>query len=410
MEDRADLDRLRRLLGGAELEPLRRRLRSRYERGEQSDAFTLLGLSASERRTLEGLMGRPVRAAGSMRLRVSELDAALSRAGIAPSLRRALELLDGPVHDRRARRLALERSWSEVLSQLGEPHLRALVGKSAGAALLKRLAGGNPSEAASLLTRAQCVLQRLPERGVPLAQLAALVLGDAHALDPGSPVASLVLRASAMDDAPDEDRDGRPREQWARLGVTVNELSSPALCLNLPVRRPGESVIVPVGLAAGEPVHLSLRKLLRDPPVWAVLDRDLFVCENPSIVAIAADRLGGASAPLVCTDGMPSAAQRTLILQLAAAGARLRYHGDFDWPGLTIGNFVIRALGARPWRFGTDDYLAACRGGVSRLPAECRIEAEWDPRLAGMMVERGLAVHEEAVADTLLEDLRTATT
>ena len=140
----------------------------------------------------------------------------------------------------------------------------------------------------------------------------------------------------------------------------------------------GESVVSPVGPTAGEPVHLSLRKLLRNPPVWAVVDRDVFVCENPSIVAIAADRLGGASAPLVCTDGMPSAAQRTLILQLVAAGARLRYHGDFDWPGLTIGNFVIRALRAKPWRFDADDYLAACRGGVSTLPVEGRIEAEWD--------------------------------
>jgi hypothetical protein len=34
---------------------------------------------------------------------------------------------------------------------------------------------------------------------------------------------------------------------------------------------------------------------------------------------------------------MPSAAQQTLLAQLAAAGARLRYHGDFDWAGLVIG-------------------------------------------------------------------------
>lgn len=85
---------------------------------------------------------------------------------------------------------------------------------------------------------------------------------------------------------------------------------------------------------------------------------------------------------------MPSAAQRTLISQVAAAGARLRYHGDFDWPGLTIGNFVTGALGAQPWRFGADDYLAACQGGESRLSGG-RIEAGWDPRLAAAMVEIG---------------------
>jgi uncharacterized protein (TIGR02679 family) len=406
VEDRAADERLRRLLGGPELEPLRRRLRARYERGEQSDVFTLVGLSVTERRALEGLTGRSVRAAGSMRLRVSELDSALSRAGIAPSLHGALELLDGPLHDRKAQRHELERSWSEVLSRVGEPLLKRLVGTSTGTALLKRFAGGDPRVADWLLTQTQRVLERLPERGMPLAQLAAQALGDAHALDSGSPVASLVLRALAGD-ATDEDRAERPREQWARLGVTVNELAAPALCLNLPVRRCGESAAW-LGHLTGEPIHLSLRKLLRDPPDWAVRDRDVFVCENPSIVAIAADRLGASCASLVCTDGMPSAAQRTLISQLAATGARLRYHGDFDWPGLTIGNFIIRALGAQPWRFGADDYLAACQGGESRLAAG-RIEASWDPRLAATMVERGLAVHEEAVADILLEDLRAAT-
>ena len=399
---------MRRLLGGAELEPLRRRLRSRYERGEQSDVFTVLGLSEPERRALEGLTGRPARAATSMRLRASELDAALSRAGIAPSLRHALELLDGPVQDRKAQRQALEQAWSEVFLDVAEPRLRSLVATSTGAALLKRLSGGDPHEAESLLTQAHRVLERLPERGVPLAQLAALVLGDAHGLDPGSPVASLVLRALAAVGAPDEDRAQRPREQWARLGVSVNELAAPALCLNLPVYRYGDSA-ASARFPVGEPMHLSLRRLLRDQPPWAVRDRDVFVCENPSIVAIAADRLGGSSAPLVCTNGMPSAAQRTLISQLAAAGARLRYHGDFDWPGLTIGNFVIRAVRALPWRFGADDYLTACQSGGSKLPAEGCVESEWDPGLASAMVERGLAVHEEAVADVLLEDLRAAT-
>jgi uncharacterized protein (TIGR02679 family) len=56
---------------------------------------------------------------------------------------------------------------------------------------------------------------------------------------------------------------------------------------------------------------------------------------------------------------MPSAAPQTLLAQLAAAGARLRYHGDFDWAGLVIGNFVVREFGAEPWRFGEADYLAA---------------------------------------------------
>ena len=400
MEEGTGLERLQRLLGGPELAELRRRLRSRYERGAPGREFTLGQLSLTERRALAGLTGRPVRSAGSMRLHMAELDGALARAGLAPSLRHALEILDGPVQDLKAQREAREQAWGQALEEAQEPRLKALVREPGGVTLLKRLATGDPGGAQSLLVRAQRVLARLPAQGIPLAQLAAQVLGDSHALDAGSAVATLVLRACAAA-APEEDRLERPREQWARLGVSVNELAAPALCFNLPVRQPD------VVLAAGEPIHLSLRKLLRDPPAWAVADRDIFVCENPSIVAIAADRLGGACAPLVCTDGMPSAAQRTLLGQLAAAGARLRYHGDFDWPGLTIGNFVIRALGARAWRFGADDYLSACEVGGSRLAAGGRVEAMWDSRLAAAMAERAVAVHEEAVVEMLLADFET---
>ena len=110
---------------------------------------------------------------------------------------------------------------------------------------------------------------------------------------------------------------------------------------------------------------------------------------------------------MICTDGMPSAAQRTLISQLAAAGARLRYHGDFDWPGLTIGNFVMRATGAKPWRFGAEDYLGACDALGSPLAAGGRVEAVWDNRLAAAMAHRAVAVHEEAVAERLMADFET---
>jgi uncharacterized protein (TIGR02679 family) len=402
VEDRARLERLQRLLGGPELAGLRQRLRARYERGEQSTAFTLTALSAIERRALEGLLGRATKTAPSMRLILTELDDALSRAGLAPTLRHALELLDGPVHDLKAQREILEQAWSLVLTNVAEPRLQALLATTSGAALLKRLSGSDPHTAKDLLQQAQRVLIRLPEHGIPRAQLAAQTLGDSHALDAGFPVSTLVLRAGATDSAEQGEGDEHPREQWARLGVTVNELAAPALCLNLPIQQSSLATT----LAPGEPIHLTLRKLLRDPPAWAAHNQDVFVCENPNIVAIAADRLGQRCAPLVCTDGMPSAAQQTLISQLRASGARLRYHGDFDWPGLRIGNFVIRVLGATPWRFGTEDYLTACLTGGSKLGDAGRAEAQWDPRLAATMADRSCAIHEEAIAETLLLDLR----
>lgn len=399
MEMPVDLERLRRLLGGADLAVLRRRLRARYERSEWRDVFTLNRLSAAERRALEGLLGRTAKDAGSMRVYASELDEAIARAGLASDLRAALEFLDGPLQDRQAARLALEQTWSAVVSQADEPRLKDLLSGPDGMMLLRRVSAGSPEHAASLLIQARNVLARLPACGISRAQLAAEIFGDSHALDAGRSVVKLILRAASASLSPDIE--ARPREQWAQLGVAVNELARPVLHLNLPVK---SNAVSPTG----EPDYLSLRKLLRRSPAWDVAGREIFVCENPEIVGIAADRLAADCAPMVCTDGMPAAAQRTLLAQLANGGARLRYHGDFDWPGVNIGNFVMQAFGAMPWRFGAADYLSACPDDGLELRAEECVEARWDDQLSKAMLAKRMTVHEEAIVATLLADLATS--
>ena len=403
-----DDDRLQHLLGGPELGALRRRLRSRYERGETRDEFTLTDLNNAERRALAGLLGRPAVKANSMRLRRSDLDQALARAHLAATLREALEVLDGALQDRCAQRATREHAWSVLLARVEHPQLLRLVNDASGLALLKRFAASSAERAAALLEQVHQVLLHLPRQGIPLARLAAEVLGDSHALDPGRAVAALVLRACCVGGT--RDPLDRTRDQWARLGVSVNELASPALCLNLPARGNSlDALLSGVAAAAGEPVHLTLRSLLRAPPAWAVSGRAVFVCENPSIVAIAADRLGAACAPLVCTSGMPGAAQRILLTQLADRGARLRYHGDFDWPGLHIGNFLIREIKTCAWRFDAVDYEAAVAlspaASGRRLSTLQQVDAHWDSRLRAAMDTHRRAVHEEAVVDTLLADL-----
>ena len=346
-----------------------------------------------------------------MRMRQSELDRALAHAGVAGTLREALEFLDGPLSDHKADRAAREVAWGAVLSRAEEPRLARLLADGAGMALVKRLSRSDPARAQLLLTQTARVLARLPGHGVSRAQLAAEALGDSHGLDTGRPVATIALRACAaepsgiaLDAGQLQDTEESARERWARLGVMVNELALPALCLNLPIDEPPALV----GSVPGEPLHISLRRLLRRPPGWRVAGREVFVCENPNIVAIAADRLGSACAPLVCTDGMPSAAQQTLLAQLAAGGALLRYHGDFDWAGLVIGNFVMREFGAQPWRFGAADYLSACADHGIALRHDDQVTASWDEGLTRAMAERRVAVHEEGVVEALLMDLAVA--
>jgi len=394
----AAAERLERLLGGPELRGLRKRLRRRYEMGRTNDLLTLDVISAHERRALEGLLGRRSRDSDSIQVSVMQLDKALARAGLAGSLRDALEQLDGPIRDIAAERADQSVRWSAVFTACSTPPLSALVAQATSRGLIKRLAAADPDRGRFLLNAAAQVMMRLPAAaGVPLSHLAAQALGDSHALDEGRPVGTLVLAALRNDAAE------RPRDIWARFGVLVSELASPTLVLNLPALADTPcGQLARQALERGEPLHLSLRMLLRKPPHWEVHGRKVFVCENAAVVAMAADRLGTRCPSLVCTDGMPSAAQRVLLSQLAAAGAILYYHGDFDWPGITIANFVVRTFGVQPWRFCSEDYTATAGRPLNGTP----VPADWDPSLAPRMQKQGRALDEEAVVDLLLGDLQ----
>jgi len=418
MSQPADI-RLQRLLGGDHLAPLRQRLRRRFERAPLDDSLDLIrinGLTEEEHATLASLLGRPQRHAGSLGIDVRLVDSALRQAGIAASLRDALERLDGPIAHLATARAQLTESWSRVVAGCNDPDLADLLREAAALGLLKRLARQAPQTAVELCHHAEAVLRQLPASGVTRSQLAADALGDAHALDTGQPVATLVLavwRRRAAQPRTDADASAEPagdndpqaaaeraRDIWAAAGVLVNELARPVLFLNLSAR----------GAEArnrGEPGYASLRCLLRAPPVWDVSDQVVHVCENPNLVAIAADRLGADCAPLVCTDGMPAAAQRTLLRQLTQAGACLLFHGDFDWPGMHIANHMIRKHGARPWRLSATDYLTAIRHAPGK-PSSLKgrpVPASWDGALTGAMQQHRISVPEEALADDLLEDL-----
>src|SRR5262245_57564516 len=94
-------ERLRRLLGGDDLAGLRKRLRRHFERGHVGlppGRMVRLGeVSPREYEVLASLMGRPTRYASSIQVDIAAIDTALRRVGIAPSLKAALELLDGQI-------------------------------------------------------------------------------------------------------------------------------------------------------------------------------------------------------------------------------------------------------------------------------------------------------------------------
>jgi uncharacterized protein (TIGR02679 family) len=406
-------ERLQRLLGGSDLAELRKRIRRHFERANLEGPSYMLRLgelSAREYEVLASLMGRRMRHASSIRLDLAAIDMALSRAGIAPSLKSAIEVLDGPITHLPTARTEAVAGWSSVVEGAKHPDLARLLGSPKGLGLVKRLSKQDVAIASQLRERADLVLHHVPFGGRPRAQTAAEILGDAHALDDGQPTATLILAVLRQSELKipnlsetDLLEEERVRTVWARAGVLVNELARPAMFLNVPVQ--GGATLM---ARAGEPGYASLRLLLRSPPPLAVAHRDVYICENPNLVAIAADEIGVQCAPLVCTDGMPAAAQRVFLTQLARAGAFLHYHGDFDWPGLTIANFVIRSFGAKSWRFCARDYVDHVVSPMAQRLVGKPAAAHWDSSLAPAMQARGLAIPEEAIAPVLLRDLQTS--
>jgi uncharacterized protein (TIGR02679 family) len=124
----------------------------------------------------------------------------------------------------------------------------------------------------------------------------------------------------------------------------------------------------------------------------------------------AAQVLGPRCPPLLCTEGRPSTAFDRLARILRAGGARLNYHGDFDWDGIDIANGVIARHGAQPWLMTEADYRAGARpiGEAVALTGRRR-PTPWDPGLDAAMDEIGVALYEEAVTDSLLASLSAGT-
>src|SRR5207249_8536521 len=105
---------------------------------------------------------------------------------------------------------------------------------------------------------------------------------------------------------------------------------------------------------SGVPFRLTLHQVTQ---VSAPAADDIYVCENPAVLRVAAAELGAGSAALVCTEGVPSAACHRLLRSAADSGARLRVRADFDWAGLRITDSLLRHTTAEPWRMAAADYL-----------------------------------------------------
>jgi uncharacterized protein (TIGR02679 family) len=137
-------------------------------------------------------------------------------------------------------------------------------------------------------------------------------------------------------------------------------------------------------------------------PVRPRVDR-IFVCENPAVLRAAAARLGPHSAPLLCSEGVPSTACWRLLE--AADGPDVLWRNDFDWTGLRITGAAVHRVQARPWRMRAADYTAALATGDSEPLRGTPAPSPWDPGLAAALAAADRSVMEERLIPALLADL-----
>src|ERR1039457_5938600 len=373
----------------------------------------------AERKAIIGITGihQP---AGTKRLTVplADLDAAVRRA-TGLGLEATLAALGGTLRNRPAQIASLAAARAALIATAEASSLnescqwyRTWLADQRRDGTLTRLAnqGGAPVLGSTVLGQAVRVLEYLearPAASAPIAlpALAAQITGDTKALNHGTTLATLILRALALRASVSRPASAAERrELWDLSGVIVDDLASRVLVLNVTAQGDGLAEWLTDAARYGTPFQVTLHQLVTHP--IRLRHPRIFVCENPAVLRRPCAELRPASPPVICTEGRPSTAFHRLARIATEAGSELWYHGDFDWPGISIAADVISRHGAQAWLMNATDYLAGVKTDAPYVPLTGDpVPTPWDPELRETMRETGRAVYEETVTDQLLTGL-----
>ena len=419
-EDAKDARKAAARYAGPEFKRLLDAARRSLERtgGDLTRTVTVKTPDDRERRAIIGITGqyRP-EGVSMLAVRLADFEQAI-RENTGYGLAELLERLGPRLKDRPAERQRLAEGREAAVRSAEESFLAArgwfqawLAELSADGTLTRLVNSGENTQVRQAARVLEWVERRNELRAAPtqLAELAATITGDTKALNQGTGLSTLVLRALAFRLGTERPKTTEERRDlWDRSGVIVDDLASRVLVLNLATDGDGLGEWLTSAKAHGTPFYVTLHQLVTLPV--KVRPRQLVhACESPAVLRRAAADLGARARPLICTEGQPSTAFHRLAAGITASGGRLAYHGDFDWPGVAIASAVFARHHARPWRFAAEDYEAATaeagRDAEFVALAGTPQATPWDPALAAAMKLRGRTVYEESVADQLIGDL-----
>src|SRR5580692_8334709 len=279
--------------------------------GDLTRTVTVKSPDDRERRAIIGITGqyRP-EGVSMLAVRLADLDDAVREAA-GQSLARLLERLGPALKDRPAERQRLTDGREAAISSAEDSFLtarnwfQAWLAELAADGTLTRLVNAGETAQLRQATRVlEWIEQRIELKAAPaqLAELAATITGDTKALNHGTSLATLVLRALAFRLGA-----GRPRtteerrDLWDRNGVIVDDLASRVLVLNLPAAGDGLGEWLTSATAHGTPFYVTLHQLVTLPVT--VSAASVYVCENPAVLRRAAGDLGTGAPPMICTEG-----------------------------------------------------------------------------------------------------------
>lgn len=302
---------------------------------------------------------------------------------------RLLTELGGQPRDKPAERRQAAYAKGQVRSDVVNSLANAgILRPVAELAVMRRWLGADPQAVAGVVAAAWSALPTQPgtldspPSTVGLAEFAGQELLDPHALDRNQPAGRGVARllaatfawldhseasAAAAESVPGHSLvaavkagasalQASPwRGTWARAGISCDQVSSTVLVLNLPLHG-ANPALGKVTAVAGEPVWLTARMTLeachtpknggnRQPNNIGPGQMVVRVCENPSVIEAAANRLGAACPPLVCLYGRPSSAAWSVLSAVAAGGSRVLLSTDRDVAGAQIAVEVTAFIG-----------------------------------------------------------------
>jgi uncharacterized protein (TIGR02679 family) len=366
--------------------------------GSLDTTITLPAPDEAERLLIIGITGiHRLATAGRIAVRLSELDAYLQQAhGLG-----LVAVLGGTLRNRPAERHAAVRARDAMLAQArtakhhdDEWFQRWLIDLQRDGTTTRLIRAGRDLEPAIR------VLNALPADDEPLPVFAERLLGDTKALtDPA--LRTMLNRAIALWRAIDLPANGEEERQlWESVGVIPDDLASQVLVLNLPAGGGPVGTWLTQAAQIGCPMRLTLHQLRLHALDIEV--EHLFVTENPAILRAACATYGPSAPPMICTEGVPSAAAHQLLKH--AAAATVWWRNDFDWAGVRMTTAALtRYPRLRPWRMSAADYRSAAGSGQPLLGTPAT--TPWDPHLATEMMTIGKSVMEERLLPELLADL-----